>query len=181
MRTTELLLNELDLEAHFTRKHLEHVPMDRLDFKPHEKSMPLGWLATFTAILPSWGTLTLAQDEYDVAPPGGATGDYTVRTTTESLLSLFDKNVAETRDALTNMTDAKLDEPWALKAAGQTIFSQPRGLVYRTYIMNHLVHHRAQLGVFLRLLGVSVPAVYNDSADEKGGMFIEGVSVPRRM
>jgi uncharacterized damage-inducible protein DinB len=173
MRTTELLLKELDLEAHFTRKHLERVPMNRLDYKPHEKSMTLGWLATFTAILPSWGTLTLAKNEYDVAPPGGATEDYSIRTTTESLLALFDKNIAETREALSKMTEATLDEPWALKAAGDTIFSQPRGLVYRTFIMNHLVHHRAQLGVFLRMLGVAVPAVYNDSADEKGGMFID--------
>ena len=175
MRTMELLVRELDLEAYFTRKHLERVPMDQLDFKPHEKSMTLGWLATFTAILPTWGTLALAKDEYDVAPPGGDTADYSIRTTTESLLALFDKNIADMRTALAKMTEATLDEPWALKAAGHTIFSEPRGLVYRTFIMNHLVHHRAQLGVFLRMVGVAVPAVYNDSADEKGGMFMERI------
>ena len=179
MRTTELLLKELDLEAHYTRKHLERVPMDRLDFKPHAKSMTLGWLATFVAILPSWGTLTLAGSEYDVAPPGGSTEDYSIRTTTEALLALFDKNMSETRAALSKLTDVMLDEPWALKAAGHTIFSQPRGLVYRTFIMNHLVHHRAQLGVVLRMLDVAVPAVYNDSADEKGGMFIDVIPSAR--
>ena len=172
MRTTELLLQELDLEAHYTRKHLERVPMDKLDFKPHEKSMSLGWLATFTAILPSWGALTLGQNEFDVAPPEGPP-DTKLAATTKDLLTLFDKNIADTRKALVKLTDDQLDEPWTLKAAGNTIFTQPRGLVYRTFIMNHLVHHRAQLGVFLRMVGVSVPAVYNDSADEKGGMFME--------
>src|SRR5690242_3911148 len=100
MRTTELLLKELDLEAHFTRKHLERVPMHQLDFKPHEKSMTLGWLSTFTAILPTWGTVVLSKPEFDVAPPGGDTGDYGIRKTTESLLALFDKNVGDMRAAL---------------------------------------------------------------------------------
>jgi hypothetical protein len=175
VRTTELLLQELDLEAHFTRVHLERVPMDRLDFKPYEKSMVLGWLATFIGILPSWGTVALAQNEFDVAPPGGSQEDYKLAESTEALLALFDKNIGDMREALGRLTDDQLDEPWALKAGGHTVFSQPRGLVYRTFIMNHLVHHRAQLGVYLRALGVAVPAVYNDSADEKGGMFMEGV------
>ena len=82
MRTTELLMKELVLESLYTRRHLERVPMDRLDFKPHEKSMTLGWLATFTAILPSWGTLTLARNEFDVAPPGGSQEDYAIAKTT---------------------------------------------------------------------------------------------------
>src|SRR5215207_9158072 len=137
--------------------------------------MTLGWLATFTAILPSWGTVALAKDEFDVAPPGGSQEDYSIRNSTEALLALFDKNIGDMRDALGRLTDAQLDEPWALKAGGHTIFSQPRGLVYRTFIMNHLVHHRAQLGVFLRSVGASVPAVYNDSADEQGGMFLEDI------
>ena len=174
MRTTELLLKELDLEAHFTRVHLERVPSDKLDFKPYEKSMTMGWLATFIGILPTWGTTVLAQNEFDVAPPGGSQEDVKLADSTESLLALFDKNLGAMREALARLTDDRLDEPWALKAGGQTIFSQPRGIVYRTFIMNHLVHHRAQLGVYLRALGVAVPAVYNDSADEKGGMFMRG-------
>ena len=176
MRATELLMQELELESFFTRRHLERVPMDRLDFKPHEKSMTLGWLATFTAILPSWGTLTLAKNEFDVAPPGGSQESYKIAESTEALLALFDRNITSTREALSRLTDDQLDEPWALKAAGHTVFSQPRGLVYRTFIINHLVHHRAQLGVYLRMVGVAVPAVYNDSADEKGGMFMEDVT-----
>jgi hypothetical protein len=180
VRATELLLKELDLEAFYTRRHLERVPMDKLDFKPHAKSMSLGWLATFTTILPTWGTVVLANDEFDVAPPGGSQEDYSIAKSTDALLARFDKNTGAMREALAGVTDAQLDEPWALKAAGHTIFSQPRGLVYRSFIMNHLVHHRAQLGVFLRMLGVAVPAVYNDSADEKGGMFMEDVTAPAR-
>ena len=172
MRTTELLLKELDLEAHFTRVHLERVPMDKFQFKPYEKSMILGWLANFIGILPSWGTTVFSQDEFDVAPPGVSADDFKLAESTDALLAVFDKNLAEMRDALTRLTDDRLDEPWALKAGGKTIFSQPRGLVYRTFIMNHLVHHRAQLGVYLRALDIAVPAVYNDSADEKGGMFM---------
>ena len=172
MKITELLAKELQLETLYTRRHLERVPMDKRDFKPHEKSMTLGWLATFTAILPNWGVTTLTQDAFDVTAPMPPE-HMKVAETREELLALFDKNLAELRAALTRTTDAALDEPWALKAGPQVIFSQPRGLVYRTFIMNHMVHHRAQLGVFLRLLGVTVPAVYNDSADEKGGMFME--------
>jgi uncharacterized damage-inducible protein DinB len=175
VRTTELLLKELDLESLYTRRHLERVPMDKLDFKPHEKSMTLGWLATFIAILPSWGALTLGQNEFDVAAPMPPEHSK-VATSREDLLALFDRNIASTRQALTQMTDDRLDEPWSLKAGGHTVFTQPRGLVYRTFIVNHLVHHRAQLGVFLRMLGQPVPAVYNDSADEKGGMFMENVA-----
>jgi uncharacterized damage-inducible protein DinB len=171
VRTTQLLLQELDLEADFTRRHLERVPMDRLDFKPHEKSMTLGWLATFIAILPSWGAITLGPAEFDVAGPVPPEHSR-IATSQDELLALFDRNIAAAREALTRMTDDRLDEPWSLKAGDHTVFTQPRGLVYRTFIVNHLVHHRAQLGVFLRMLGVPVPAVYNDSADEKGGMFM---------
>jgi len=83
VRTIDLLMKELELESLYARRHLERVPMDRLDFKPHDKSMTLGWLATFTAILPSWGTLTLARNEFDIAPPGGSQEDYTIATSTE--------------------------------------------------------------------------------------------------
>jgi hypothetical protein len=178
VRTTQLLLQELDLEAHFTRRHLERVPMDRLDFKPHEKSMTLGWLATFIAILPSWGAITFGPAEFDVAGPMPPEHSR-IATSQDELLDLFDRNIVAAREALTRMTDDRLDEPWSLKAGDHTVFTQPRGLVYRTFIVNHLVHHRAQLGVFLRMLGAPVPAVYNDSADEKGGMFMEGVSSSR--
>jgi hypothetical protein len=171
MTTTALLLQELDLESLFTRRHLERVPMDKADFKPHEKSMTLGWLATFIAILPAWGERSLSQSEVDLTGPRPA--EHTrVATSHADLLALFDSNVAAMREALTRTTDSQLDDIWSLKAGAQTLFAEPRGLVYRAFIMNHLVHHRAQLGVYLRMLGIAVPAVYSDSADEKGGMFM---------
>lgn len=172
MRTTELLLTELDLEARFTRQHLERVPMDRSDFKPYDKSMALGWLATFIAILPNWGEMVLTRDEFDITQPMPPEHSR-VAATSDELLSLFDRNVAGLRAALGRTDEARLDVPWALKAGNQVVFSEPRGVVYRTFVMNHLVHHRAQLGVYLRALGVAVPAVYSDSADEKGGMFVD--------
>ena len=171
MRYLDAILPELDLEARYTRKHLQRVPMDKLEFKPHERSMTLGWLATFTATIPTWGTMTLTTDAFDVAPPGAPPPKREIVTATQALLGLFDKNVADLRGALTKMREEQFEQPWSLKAAGSVVFTQPRHLVFRTYFFNHMIHHRAQLGVFLRLAGVNVPAVYQDSADEAGGIF----------
>ena len=176
MTLSELLRPELDLEAAYTRKHLERVPMDNLDFTPHEKSMPLGWLATFIAVLPTYGTFALTTDLFDVAPNGVPIPQQPVVTSHRELLDMFDKNVADVRAALGSGSDEYLRQPWSLLAAGNAVFTQPRYLVYRTFFLNHLVHHRAQLGVYLRLNGIAVPAVYNDSADEQGGMFMEAPS-----
>lgn len=173
MKLSEALLAELAVEAPFTRLHLERVPMDKLDFKPHEKSMTLGWLATFLAVLPTWGIFTLGQDAYDVAPRGAAPMENRVASSRQELLAMFDKNIGAVRSAVAAATDEQLRRPWSLLAGGNKIFTQPRFLVFRTFCLNHMVHHRAQLGVFLRLNGVPVPAVYNDSADERGGMFAE--------
>jgi uncharacterized damage-inducible protein DinB len=173
MTLPDILVPELDLEAAYTRKHLERVPMDNLEFKPHEKSMPLGSLATFIAVLPTWGSLALTTDSFDVAPNGVPIPQQELVTSQRELLEMFDKNIADVRAALVSASDDRLQEPWSLVAAGNTVFTQPRYLVYRTMFLNHLVHHRAQLGVFLRLNGIAVPAVYNDSADEQGGMFVE--------
>jgi hypothetical protein len=171
MRFSEALLPELDLEISYTRRHLARVPMDKLDFKPHEKSMTLGWLATFLAVLPTWGALTIARDSVDVTSPGMAPRQDVARSQRE-LLAMFDKNAASARAEVAAATDEQMQRPWSLLAAKKVVFTQPRFLVFRTYFLNHLIHHRAQLGVFLRLNGVAVPAVYNDSADERGGMFI---------
>ena len=171
MRYLDVVLPELDLETPFTRKHLERVPMDKLEFKPHERSMTLGWLATFMAILPTWGTMTLTTDAFDIAPPGAPPPKPEIISSTAALLGLFDKNVADLRAALTKLREEQFEQPWSLKAAGNVVFTQPRHLVFRTFFFNHMIHHRAQLGVFLRLTGVKVPAVYQDSADESGGIF----------
>jgi uncharacterized damage-inducible protein DinB len=173
MPLVDLLLPELDLEATFTRKHLERVPTDKLDNKVHEKSMTLGELTTFIAVIPSWGHFVLTTDSFDVAPGGTPLPQQPVVTSSRELLAMFDKNIADVRAALGAATDEFLRQEWSLLAAGNTVFTQPRHLVFQTFFLNHMVHHRAQLGVFLRLNGLAVPAVYNDSADEQGGMFME--------
>ena len=173
MALNEFLMPELDLEMAATRAHLERVPVNRLDFKPHEKSMTLGWLATFNAMLPSWGAFALTGDSFDVKPVGGPTIERKTAGSIRELLDLFDKNVAEVRAKLAHTDDAAMRQSWSLLAAGEVVFKQPRFLVFRTYFLNHAVHHRAQLGVYLRLTGVKVPAVYNDSADERGGIFVD--------
>jgi uncharacterized damage-inducible protein DinB len=173
MPLRDLLLEELDLEAAYTRKHLERVPMSTLGFKPHSKSMSLGELSTFLAVLPTWGVFALTMDSFDVVPEGVPLPQTEVVRSRQELLELFDKNLMALRVALTKASDAHFQKPWSLVANGTAIFTQPRYLVFRTLFFNHFVHHRAQLGVFFRLLGVPVPAIYNDSADEKGGMFID--------
>jgi uncharacterized damage-inducible protein DinB len=173
MPVRDLLLPELDLEATFTRKHLQRVPMTALGFKPHSKSMSLGELATFVTVIPTWGQSVLTTDAFDVAPEGTPVIQKFVAQSQRELLDIWEANIAAARTALEKASDAHLQKPWSLLATGRVIFTQQRYLVFRTLFLNHLVHHRAQLGVFFRLLGVPVPAVYNDSADEKGGMFIE--------
>ena len=173
MKVTDLLRSELDLEAEYTRRHLERVPMERLDFKPHGKSMTLGRLASFIATIPTWGALTLMGDSFDVAPQGTPADEPGLATTLHELLERFDTSVADVRMALESMRDEALLQRWSLKANGNIVFTEQRYLVFRTMFLNHMVHHRAQLGVYFRLMGTPVPAVYNDSGDEKGGMFME--------
>jgi uncharacterized damage-inducible protein DinB len=173
MPLRDLLLQELDLEAAYTRKYLERVPMETLGFKPHSKSMALGELSTFLAVIPTWGQFALTMDSFDVAPEGVPLPQTDIVRSRQELLELFDRNVLGVKAALSKASDAHLARPWSLMASGNAVFTQPRYLVFRTFFMNHLIHHRAQLGVFFRLLGVRVPAIYNDSGDEKGGMFID--------
>jgi hypothetical protein len=174
MTLRDALLREFDLELPFTRRSLERVPIDKFAWKPHEKSMTLGWLATFLALAPSWGVMTIEKDELDpTAASGGKRPD--LPSSVDALLDLFDQNYGAFRDALAATTDAHLQTKWTLKPGGQIWFREERWLVLRAYILNHIVHHRAQLGVYLRLQGIAVPAIYNDSADEKGGVFREAL------
>jgi uncharacterized damage-inducible protein DinB len=173
MPVRDLLLPELELEAAFTRKHLERVPMESLGFKPHSKSMTLGELSTFLAVIPTWGQFALATDSLDVAPGGEPLPQQEVFRSRQELLTMFDTNMLGLRAALGKASDPYLQKPWSLIANGSALFTQPRYLIYRTLFLNHMIHHRAQLGTYFRLLGVRVPAVYNDSGDEKGGMFLK--------
>jgi uncharacterized damage-inducible protein DinB len=164
MPMVDALLPEFDHEMTTTRKLLERVPDDRLAWKPHAKSMSIGGLATHLSNLPWWGQVTLKDTEFDLATfPNQA--DATSRA---QILETFDRHVAATRALLTGKSDAELMVPWALKRAGQTIFSQPKASVWRSFVLSHVVHHRGQLSVYLRLLDVPVPSIYGPSADEGG-------------
>lgn len=173
MRLAEAFLQEFDLEVPLTRRVLERVPEEHMGWKPHEKSMTLGWLATFSAVLWTWGADTVERDEFDfMALPEEARSRKPASSSAE-LLAMFDRNTAAARAAIAKTTDERFATNWTLRAGERVVFSSPRWLVLRTYVFNHAVHHRGQLTVFLRLLGVPIPALYNDSADEKGGLLID--------
>jgi uncharacterized damage-inducible protein DinB len=162
MPLVDALLPEFDHEMTMTRKVLERVPDDRRDWKPHPKSFSLGALATHVANLPTWGSETLNRSEIDV----GGTPPLAALPSTGEILAAFDTNVAAARAALTGKTDAELAGMWSLRRSGKTLFSMPKAVVWRSFVVSHLIHHRAQLTVYLRLLDVPVPALYGPSADE---------------
>ncbi len=172
MSFRDQFLIEFDLEIPFIREHLTRLPEDKLDWKPHERSMTLAWLSTFLGILWTWSVPVVEEESFDVVKAYADVPPPEIPGTRQGIVDLFDQHTAAARAALAGADDAKMLDPWSLLANGATVFTQPRWLVLRTIIMNHAVHHRAQLGVYLRLLDVPVPAVYNDSADEKGGMFM---------
>jgi uncharacterized damage-inducible protein DinB len=157
------LLNEFDEEMASTRKILERVPDGNTDWKPHEKSMSLGRLATHVAQLPFWAVNSLAVDHIDVNPAQKPV----ILEKRSEIMALFDENLNKARAALTAATDEDFGRPWSLKVAGKVIFTQTRSKTYRVFTMNHMIHHRAQLGVYLRLLGVPLPGLYGPTADER--------------
>jgi uncharacterized damage-inducible protein DinB len=162
MPFSETLLPEFDQEMKNTRKLLERVPDGKFDYQPHPKSMTLGRLATHVAELPSWTDYTLDLEVMELTP------DFkpTFAKTQVELLALFDKSAAGARAKIAAASDEDWEKIWTFKYDGQTIMSQPRAMVMRGTIMNHLVHHRAQLGVYLRLNEVAIPGMYGPSADE---------------
>jgi uncharacterized damage-inducible protein DinB len=162
MPLVDALLPEFDHEMTTTRKVLERVPEDKFDWKPHAKSFSVGELATHVANLPTWGTETLTKSEIDLA--GGQR--VAALASKAELMAAFDRNVAATRAALTGKTDAELLAIWSLKRGGKTLFSMPKTAVLRSFVLSHLIHHRGQLSVYLRLLDVAVPSIYGPSADE---------------
>ena len=162
MPLVDALLAEFDHEMTSTRKVLERVPDEKGDWKPHPKSFSLGALATHVSNLPTWGTETLNKSEIDLS--GNPTT--TALRSTSDILSAFDRNVAAARAALVGKTDAELAAMWSMRRNGKTIFTMPKAAVWRSFVMSHVVHHRAQLTVYLRLLDVPVPSIYGPSADE---------------
>ncbi|HEY3132813.1 MAG TPA: DinB family protein [Acidobacteriota bacterium] len=168
MKLSQLILPEYDHEMANTRKTLERVPQDKFGWKPHEKSMTLGRLAQHLAELPGWAIYTIEKDSLDIAPPGAPPYQPPKVNSPEEVLQLFDKNVAAGRAAIAGANDEHLMKSWSLLSGGKTIFTLPRIGVLRGSVMNHSIHHRAQLGVYLRLNNLPLPALYGPSADEAG-------------
>ena len=161
MTAPAIPLEEFDQEMAATRRLLERVPSDRGTWKPHEKSFSLAHLAQLVSWMPGWIARTLREPHIDLA---GGTG-YSFETT-ETLLAGFDRNVAEARAALAEVTGPVLDAPWSLKHGDRVLLTSPKGETVRAHL-NHLIHHRGQLTVYLRLVDVPLPQVYGPTADER--------------
>jgi uncharacterized damage-inducible protein DinB len=168
MPISDLLLPEYDSEIDITRRVLERVPDSdgAGEWKPHPRSFPMAHLAQLVAMLPGWVTMTLEKTELDIAPKDGPRTGYTIEKT-PTLLALFEKNATEGRAALARAKDDAFQVPWTLKAGGNAVLTQPRYMILRQMVLNHLVHHRAQLGTYLRIHGEKVPSIYGPTADDK--------------
>lgn len=166
MKLTDLFVGELDREGPLTRRALEAVPEGRDDWKPHEKSMPLGRLAGLVALMPSWLTMMIEKDEFDLMPPAGTKSAFSRELKTrKERVEAADEGFAGARKALQGTTDEHLMKPWQLKVGGKVVQEQPRHAMLRDSLM-HLSHHRGQLTVYLRMNDVPVPAIYGPSADD---------------
>jgi uncharacterized damage-inducible protein DinB len=163
MTIAETLFSEFEQEMKTTRRMLERVPTEKGQWKPHEKSFSLGHLAQLVSWMPGWITNTLTSDSLDI---GGQPG-YSYEKT-ETILGVFDKNVREARGAIAAATDEDMAKPWSLKMGEKVLMTSPRGVTARQHL-NHLVHHRGQLSVYLRLLDIPVPSIYGPTADEPWG------------
>ena len=166
MPISEVFLAEWDQEVAATRRLLERVPPDKLARTPHDKSYSLRQLAGHLAQLHGWTAITLKADEFDVNPPEG--GDYPQPTleSTGDILALFDQTTAEARNDIAATSDETFGETWTFKNGGETVFAAPKAGVLRRFVMNHVIHHRGQLTVYLRLLDVPLPQTFGPSADE---------------
>ena len=171
MPIQDTFLPEFDHEMATTRRLLERVPEDRLDWAPHPKSMTLGRLAGHLVEIPTWIRTTLDKDSHDLAgaDPTEVEAKRPKHTSRAALLEAFDEATKTARALIASKTDEDLGKPWLLRNGGRTIVSMPRTGVLRSFLMNHLIHHRGQLSVYLRLLDVPVPAMYGPSADEGVG------------
>jgi uncharacterized damage-inducible protein DinB len=159
---SKALLPEFDHEMQTTRRTLERVPEDKLTWKPHEKSMSMGELATHLATINHWGETIVNTESFDVS---SAPRNPQLKSRSE-ILAAFDSNTANTRKAIAAATDAELLKSWTLLSAGKTVFTLPRIAALRSFIFSHVIHHRGQFSVYLRLNNIPVPSIYGPSADE---------------
>ena len=164
MTIAKQMLAELQQESIATRKILSSVPFDKPDWKPHEKSMPLSNLARHTAEIYGWPKETVEMDELDFSKM-----DYTPKpiSSSEELLTMLDKGLAKAKEVLEKATDEEMGKPWTMRNGEIIYFTMPKAQVMRSWVLNHIVHHRAQLGVYLRLLNIPVPGTYGPTADEQ--------------
>jgi uncharacterized damage-inducible protein DinB len=162
MTIVDLFEAQLEREAAISRRVLERVPEGRPDWKPHEKSMPLGYLSILVATMPSWIAMAILQDDLDI----GTGGQPTAWSSSRELLEAHEEAVVKARDALRGTSDDHLMTPWRLLVAGRTVMEAPRHVVIAD-TFTHLAHHRGQLSVYLRLNGAAVPSIYGPTADER--------------
>ena len=166
MTIGQTMLGEFDQEMQNTRKVLERCPDEKWNWKPHDKSGTVGWYAGHIATMPGWTAVTLNTEQLDYAPVDGPAYTPPKIENHNQALAEFDKNVAEARAALAGISDAEMVKGWKLLAGGKEIFTMPRVACIRGMVLNHLIHHRAQLTVYFRLIGIPVPGLYGPSADE---------------
>ncbi|HUK14981.1 MAG TPA: DinB family protein [Bryobacteraceae bacterium] len=166
MKISDALLPEFDQEMANTRKTLDRVPEDKFAWRPHPKSFTMISLASHISNMVGWTVDTIAKDSFDIAPPGAPPYKEEPAGSKKELMDRFDKGVTAARAAIAGASDQHLMASWSLLSGGQTIFTMPRIACVRTMIMNHTIHHRAQLGVYLRLNDIPVPSIYGPSADE---------------
>ena len=166
MPVHDALLPEFDQEMAKTRAVLERCPDSKFGWKPHAKSWDMASLATHIANMPGWTVDTIRKDSFDISPPGQPPVREAPVTDSAELLARFDRNVAAAREAIAGASDENLLKSWSLLAGGQVLFTMPRTAVLRTMILNHGIHHRAQLTLYLRLNDIPVPGLYGPSADE---------------
>ncbi len=168
MSLSASLIPEFDQEMGNTRRALERVPSERFSWKPHERSYSLMELVNHLARLPGWGTATIETDSMDLDPEMGGFVPPPPAGTIQQVLAAFDGGVAGFRAALVSATDEELMRPWTLLNSGQPILTLPKAAVLRSFVLNHMIHHRGQLTVYLRLNDLPVPGLYGPSADEQG-------------
>ncbi len=159
------MLPEFDQEMATTRRVLTSLPPDRLSWRPHPKSWTMAELANHIATMPSWASVTIEEDSFDMSPSGAAPPRATEAKSVGEILQRFDQHVTTAREAIGGASDATLMAPWTLLNGGQPVFSMPRAAVLRSFVMNHLIHHRAQLSLYFRMADLPVPSIYGPSAD----------------
>lgn len=167
MPIVDALLPEYDHEFATARKLLDRVPESEFGWKPHEKSMTMGQLAGHVANLAFWCSMTMKAPFYDLAASSDKEVTLEPPASREELLRTFDEKVQQARELVARATDAEMMAPWTLKHGDHEIFSMPRVAAVRTFVMNHMIHHRGQLSVYLRLKNIPLPSIYGPSADEQ--------------